>query len=262
MKRTLGHALLSVVVACGGDGEVGSDASPSADAESPDAVVDGAPGLREGQVFIGEASIPAEVSVAYAMIVDGPLIEPLAEADGCLSAPDTPGSSLAAGAIAITGTTAPITLAQERDGDVYVPTSPPPPDLFTAGETLTVTSTGATVPAFSGSVVAPVELGAVGFPAPLARSAPATMTWAAGAADFMIILIASATSTQGAILCRVPDTGSFTLSPAALALLPAAVTEVRIVTYRVEETEVAAGAWRVFLRAADGVTSDAIPFGA
>lgn len=261
MKRHLPYLLAIGLSACGDGTDTPADAAPGADAPSPDAGADAPPGVKEGQVFIAEAHTPVEASIVFAMLFDGPLLEPIASADNCLTVADQPGSSLAAGSITVTGTATTVTLAQEQPGEVYRPSAITPADLFTAGDTLTVTSTGATVPAFSATVVAPADIGTVAFPASLSRSAPATMTWTAASADSLMILVTSTTTTPGAMLCQAPDTGTFTFSTAALALLPAALTEVQIVTYRVNETEAMAGAWKLFVRAADGVTSGAIAIG-
>jgi hypothetical protein len=74
-------------------------------------------------------------------------------------------------------------------------------------------------------------------------------------------LVNSATSTAGTMLCFVPDTGSFAITTAELALLPAALTQVSVTAYRIKETTVNAGTWTVFVRAADGLASSAAPIG-
>ena len=258
MKLALALALFAV--GCGDDGTTTVDAAPSA-TKVADAAIDGAPAGKEGQVFIAEAHDPIEIATAFAMMFDGPLISPTATADECLTMPNTPGSSLSAGSITVAGTTTPLTLAQDAPGDVYTPAVEPPSDLFAAGATLTAAATGGVVPAFSGSVVAPAPLANVAFPASLSRAAPATVTWTAGSGSTVWIFVNSATTTEGALLCRTTDDGTFTLTPAALALLPAALTQVTIVAYRINETTTTAGAWTIYVRAVDLRTSGQLAIG-
>jgi hypothetical protein len=140
-----------------------------------------------------------------------------------------PASSLAAGSITVTGTTTDVTLAQQTgSSSSYTANPPAPADLFAPGATLTVTATGAIVPAFTGAVVAPQPLADVVFPASISRAAPATITWTSGTRDTMWFLVASNNATPGAMLCTAPDNGSFTLTTNAIGLLPAAVTQHRV----------------------------------
>lgn len=256
MKRTLAVVLL--VAGCGDDGATVVDGAVG-DTRVADTPIDNAPGIKEGQVFISEvATTPTPTSLAYASLLDGPLEVTLADADGCVTMPNNPATSLPAGTITITGTTAAVTLVQAGQGEVYSPNAPAPTDLFTAGATLTVSGTGATVPAFTGTVTAPAKLENVAFPSTLSRSAPATITWTAGTGTAMWFLL---TTSGGAMLCRGPDNGSFTLTTAALALLSSTATSARIIGYRVSETTATAGAWKIYLRAADGLTSTQITLG-
>lgn len=225
--------------------------------------VDAQPGPKEGQVFLGEARTTTNQStpVAIAMFVDGPLYVTLGSMDGCDAIADMPSSSLAAGSITVTGTTSDVTLAQGTPSSPYTANPPAPADMFAAGATLTVTATGAVVPAFTGDVVAPQPLADVVFPASISRAAPATITWTADTADTMWFLVASADATPGGMLCKAPDNGSFTLTTGAIGLLPAAVTQLTIVAYRMNEVPVIAGAWTVAVRAADGVLAATTPIG-
>ena len=63
------------------------------------------------------------------------------------------------------------------------------------------------------------------------------------------------------MLCRTTDDGAFALTPAALALLPAAVTKVTVIVYRIGETTTTAGAWKVYLRTADIQSSGQLAIG-
>lgn len=256
MKPAL--ALVLFVAACGDDGGTIADAATGDTTTVADAAHDAAPTAKEGQVFIAEAHSPAEIATAFAMFLNGPLLAPTGSADGCLTMPNTSGASLSAGSIDITGTTEPLMLVQDDPGDVYTTTTLPPTDLFSAGDTLTVTASGDEVPAFTATVDAPAPLANVGFPASLSRSAPATVTWTAGTANAVWLLLNSATVTEGALLCRTTDTGSFTMTPAALALLPSGVTKATFIMYRLDETEKTAGAWTIYVRAADGQVSGAL----
>lgn len=262
MNRALACSLLAVALGtgCGDDGNTIVDGAVP-DSRAPDAALDAPPEAKEGQVIVAEAHSPIEISTAFGMLMDGPLFSPTATADDCLTMPNMSAASLSAGSITITGTTTSLTLAQEDPGDVYTTSTLPPADLFAAGATLTVTATGDTVPAFTGTVVAPEPLADVVFPASLSRASSADVTWTADSGSAVWVFVNSATETEGAILCRTTDAGSFTLTPAALAILPATLTSVSILVYRLDETEVTAGAWTIYLRAADIQSSDAIAIG-
>lgn len=265
MNRLLVVALL--VGACGDDGGVTIDAAVTPDSASPDASVDASvdapPVAKEGQIFLGEArSTTNSTPVVSGMFMNGPVYVTLASADGCDAIDDMPASSLAAGSITVTGTTSDVTLAQQNGpNSPYYSNSATPADLFAAGATLTVTTTGAIVPAFTGDVVAPQPLADVVFPDSISRAAPATFTWTAGTSDTMWFLVASADATPGGMLCTAPDNGSFTLTTDAIALLPPAVTQLTIVAYRMNEVPVTAGAWTVYVRAADGVLAETTTLG-
>src|SRR5690349_22198511 len=104
MNRLLVIALL--VGACGGSGGVTidaatTDAAVTPDSPSPDASVDAPPGVKEGQVFLGESRTTTNVSdtVVIGMFMNGPLYVTLASADGCDAIEDMPASSLPAGSI-------------------------------------------------------------------------------------------------------------------------------------------------------------------
>lgn len=252
MKRMFVVAVV-VLGACGDDGEAPVDGSPNNDAPAIDASIDGAPGRKEGQVFVAETPI---IPIAMAMFVNGPLYTETGTAGPCFVGADNPATSLDAGSVMITGTTSTVALAPDDPGDVYTPTTQLPNDLFTAGATVTATASGATVPAFTGTVTAPARLGGLVPPTAYSRSSATTLTWTAGTGDAMWLLF---TSTGGSLLCRVPDTGSYAVPGAAFALLPTQVTQVSLIAYRVNEAEVQAGAWTVTLRAADGISSAQVP---
>jgi hypothetical protein len=262
MIRAFACPLVTITLACGcGDDAAMPTDGAVADTSTPDAAVDVQPPAKEGQVFIMESQTPVEIASAFAMLMDGPLLSPTATADGCLTMANAPAASLSAGAITITGTTEPLTLTQPSAGEVYVPDGDPPTNLFEPGATLTVAAAGDAVPAFTGTVVAPVPLADVVFPVALSRASSATVTWTADTAPAMWLLVNSATATEDAMLCRTTDTGSFTLTPAALALLPTPVTKVSIAIYRLDETMVAAGAWTIYLRAAELQSSTQLALG-
>jgi hypothetical protein len=246
------------VVGCGDGGDAKPDAAPM----NVDASVDAAVVVptKEGQVMIGRVHEPDASSFAVAMFADGKLINPTASAGGCYTAPNTPSTSLAAGSIMVTGTLpGPITLAQDAAGDRYSVVGTIPDVLFAPGATLGVSAAGGTVPAFTGSVTAPAALPVVNFPATFSRANGGTITWPSGNGDRMLMLVLS-TSLDAAMVCEAPDSGSFTLTPAALAIVPT-MTEAFVTIYRLKETVVTAGAWKVYVRAADGVQSGDIAIG-
>jgi hypothetical protein len=248
---------LLLLAACGDDSPT---AMPDANAPQPDAAVDAFAVRKEGQVVIMEGRSPDPSATAVASFVDGRLLVPIATADGCDVFDNTPASSLDAGSITITGTSTPLTLVQEAAGKVYTTTQSVPDDLFSPAATLTVTATGGTVPAFTGGVTAPAPLDSLVIPSSISRATPATITWTAGSGNEVWVLVAALNGAARGMLCRTTDSGSFTLTEAAIAQLPATTTEVSLLVYRVKKTVVTAGSWDVMLYAVDNVTN-VVPLG-
>jgi len=178
-----------------------------------------------------------------------------------------PSEGLSAGTISITGTVETITLQEshERGGVKYRPSARVANPPFVHGATIRVeASGGADVRAFTISVVAPPEL--IGFAPPrsLTRSGY-TATWSPDSGTAIEIVIgasSSRTSEDGAILlCRVPDTGTYSVPASTLALFPPSFDEALVNVSRVADTVSILGNARITLEATTLVgSSEPIPF--
>jgi hypothetical protein len=254
-------SLLVICAACDSDPKPGVDAPGGTDAPGIDA--DLRP--REGFIVIveqleGGTTLSSDVDATF---FANPPFGLAVATDGMCSAFDNPQEEGAsAGTINITGTTAPVTLTPVGTGNMvrYQDAAPPPDDLFAPNATLTVQATGDFVPAFNTTLTAPPAFAGYTAPATLPRAAGQTLAWTAGASSGMWILIVGATQTSVRIvLCRVPDNGSYTLTPSNLALLPATATTGEMgfmIVGRGNTKEVPTGAGNVLILALDSVVSD------
>jgi len=99
-----------------------------------------------------------------------------------------------------------------------------PANLFNPGATINVQAAGGPdVGAFTATAVAPASV--TGFTPPTTRTNGTRLTWTAGTGPKMMLALIGFTAQRFRIvLCRVNDTGSYTLSASNLALIPAAST--------------------------------------
>lgn len=182
-------------------------------------------------------------SSADAVFAPGPLFGPVLASDGpCRLHRRAVSKGLSAGTLAITGTTQPITLLPSwtATGLVeYRRSEPVPNPAFARGSTITVEASGGSdIPAFTASVVAPPPL--VGYvpPTSLSRNGH-TMTWAPHAGTEILILIVALDVRlrgTGVIVCRVADSGVFTVPASTFALLPDSIDRALVSFFRVAET--------------------------
>ncbi len=168
---------------------------------------------------------------------------------------------LSAGAITITGTAQPITL-EESPGNGYRPRVAHGDVPFVPGAQITAAAAGgADVPAFTALVTAPPELTGYSAPTFISR-AGYTATWTANTGSEIWIMIGafSLRVKGGALLmCRVADTGRFTVPASAFALLPPAYDRASVMVARVAETMQEAGDARIALEAIDAVAAGEVP---
>jgi len=74
-------------------------------------------------------------------------------------------------------------------------------------------------------------------PTTISRAAGFQAMWTAAAGQRMwLLIVAQAGSNAFVLLCRPPDSGSFKVTPAALALFPAPTTSVAITLTRAGES--------------------------
>jgi hypothetical protein len=182
-------------------------------------------------------------SSATAQFTQGNIYGTKLGGDGtCLMLHNPPTEGLSGGTITITGTTTPITLTPSGSPAKYHAGSLPSP-VFAAGAALTVNVPGSDVPAFNATVTAPTEVTGFTTPSTISRAAGYQATWTQGTGRvWLLINAAHSPSDVDLLLCKVPDTGSFTVTPAALALFPAAVTSVNVALARAGENDLIMGA--------------------
>jgi hypothetical protein len=211
-------------------------------------------------VFEADGGASALALFSYGEIWGGPVSS--AGPCGHYVAPLWGGES--AGTVSITGTSSPITLAPSSEAPhEYAETAPVPADIFTEGEAIEFSATGATVPPFSGTVSAPEQLTGVGFPSiTFSRSNPPPIVWDAGAATEIWVWLSVMTlpSHYERLWCRADDAGHFTIPREAMALLPEDLPMGSLTLWRVESDHVEAGDWRVELVAADRTESEGLAF--
>ena len=232
-----------LVAACG------NSSSHSPDAAAPDAPADARPDtppmMRSGLITLGKLHDTNGMNPNYnatAQFTVGSIYGMVMGSDGpCTLLHNPPTAGLSAGAIAITGLMTSITLTPSGTPAKY--TSSPDPIPITAyptGGNLAVGAPGAEFPAFSTMVTVPAPLAGFTTPTMISRAAGYHVTWTAGTAQGMWLLIVDPIGSNNveALLCKIPDTGSYTVTPAALALLRTAATSVYVTLARVDLSNV------------------------
>jgi hypothetical protein len=225
-----------------GDAATGADASTGDAARSDAARSDGGDDLPDAAVPDGDggAAPPLLASVLVgegeqfgmtygfvrAVVGTEPLFQPVIPlGGGCAIVSETEGGH-SAGTIGIAGAKVPI--AMTPSGAPFYSYEPPevPGDIVDPGDLLTISATGAEVPAFSGMVTVPAPVAGFTPPAEVSRTADLPLEWeAAGANGMLIILIALGRGDATQIFCSTDDDGSFTVPAAALGEVPADAIE-------------------------------------
>jgi hypothetical protein len=168
---------------------------------------------------------------------------------GCalFRAPSSDGIS--AGSITISSIGPTVTLTPSGN-PVHYMASDVPPQVFAPGTTLTVSASGADVPAFNTTVTSPVMLAGFTAPTTISRAAGYAATWTRETGQMWLFVVSQASNSTTAplpmgetdlLLCKVPDTGSYTVTSAALALFPTAVDQVIVALARVDEHDLHLG---------------------
>ncbi len=212
------------------------DAPPPHDASPPP----DAPAMLETQVAIAEGTGPnGAMANVSANVYAGDIYGIQAGTDGpCTLYHTAQPPQLSAGTIAVTGTTTAYTLTPTGTApNVHYTTSPQAAaPLFTTGATISITAAGADVPAFSGTVTAPAPLAGFTPPTTVSRSG-FTAAWTAGSGPKVwVILPGFDGSTTEILVCRVDDTGTFTVPPSSFALMSGADNQAVVGLARVSET--------------------------
>jgi hypothetical protein len=202
--------------------------------------------INEGINFDGDPQ-----AFVRAVFGNNPVWGTVAAIDGrCTSFRDAPMEGYSAGAVAVSGTTSALAIMPSGTSPhvAYTTTSAPPADLFESGATITVSAAGAEFPAFSATLVAPSPIEPA-VPDALSRSTDTTIRWNAGSGPTVwidLLGIDFVANQSRLVQCEVPDTGSYTLTPSNLALLPASFTpagdRIPVIVSRVAVREIAT-AW-------------------
>jgi len=263
-------ALITVLVACGSDPhspdaavvvhDAAHDAGPDAPADAPiDAAVGPAIGMIEVSQGIGNGSAASSADASFGTTT---VFGPVVGTDGPCTiyglAQNPPRFS--AGAITITGTASAITLNPTGTAPnvSYSPAATVPKPAFTAGATLTFTGAGGPdVGAFTATVTAPETLAGFTPPTTISR-AGYTATWTAGTATTMWVIMAAFDPMSGdgnGVICRVGDTGSFTIPASTFAMVPASATDGFVGIGRVSPTTMTVGSTMVTVQAVSYITS-------
>lgn len=218
---------LILLAACGDDSSATVDAPTPIDA-AVDAKPDSPPPSANGMLSVVETlsggNADSDVDV---MFTSGPVWGTMVGSDGsCVAYEDPPMEGLSAGIVTITGTTSPITATPTGAAPNVTYDTTTPANLFDPGATISVQAAGgADVGAFTASAVAPASVTGFTPPATLNRTNGTTLTWTAGSGPKMLVaFFGFSTQHIRVVLCRVNDTGSYTLSASNLALMPAAST--------------------------------------
>jgi hypothetical protein len=235
-------AIVLAITACSSPNHANPDA-PTAHDASADAQEDAPAQMISGLITLSRIhDTGLDTSDATAQFAYGNIYGTSLGSDGpcqMFQSPVTEG--LSAGTITITGTSTPITLTPSGTPAKYHASSLPMP-AFSPGATLTVNAAGAEVPAFTATVTAPMELTGFTTPDMISRAAGYHATWTHGTGRVWLVIVGPQAAGDDLLLCKVPDTGSFTVTPSALALFPSAITKVSVEAARVGESDVIQGA--------------------
>lgn len=217
---------------------------------------------REGRISIARAingGTPG--SSADAVFANSPVWGAVIGSDGpCTLRRRLPTGGLSAGTINISGTTSPITLAEQRDagGVRYRRTVPVPNPSYVDGAQITVQASGGLdVPAFTSTITAPQELAGYSPPKSLSRTAGYTATWTAVAGSEIRIVLAAVNARRESLIvaCRVPDTGAFTVPASTMKLIPQSLDRAIVIVARIAETVQIVGDTRVIIEILSSVMS-------
>jgi hypothetical protein len=166
---------------------------------------------------------------------------------------------LSAGAIAVTGTTPAVTITPSGTApDVTYHAAPA--TVFTAGASLSVAAAGGPdFPPFNATVTAPTTLAGFVVPTTLSRTGY-TAHWTAGTEHVWVIMVATTSQATDLtyVVCKVDDTGTFTIPASTFALIPAGDTKAAVGVGRVSSSDVTTAAGHVTVAAISDTTSGLI----
>ena len=253
--RSLVTSCFAICAACGGGGS-------GDDQETRDA--SGVPG-KTGFVQVTSRSFMASGSSFNSGTASATLFTPTACTEQVIgecslyTCPTQfpPTTYHSAGTITITGATLPITLTPMTDMtyETYVTQA-----LFSGGETLSASATGAGIVAFAGTVTAPARI-TITAPAPpsndsitIDRAQPFHATWTGASAGKVVLRFSGPTGAT--LACSyAANTNTADVPASALAMVPAGLGRFDASTETLEPID--AGDWRINLQATfDAVWTD------
>ncbi len=233
-----------------------------------------APTARQGFVTLAQGTDPTDGTIAdasaSATFTDGSPFGMMSGSNGpCIAYVDaTNAATYSAGTIDISGANVPVTLTPSGTPAMVHYTNSPtalPKPLFAANASVTFHAAGGPdLVTFSATVTTPVAVAGFTPPTMLSRAAGYTASWTAGPAGGpgMWLFVAgkgSGAATSGSLLCKVADTGSYTVAAASLALLPPGATGGLILLARVAEASAVTVQGPILVGIATTVASGIIP---
>jgi hypothetical protein len=247
--------LVVVLAACGG--------TASGDLDGVDAFVQDTPTVEpSGEVLVVRIGGDSANATAGAGFVDGTdnAVTIGAVGECIVTTAPNPIVTISAGTITITGANNPVTLTPggEKPSVTYPLVTFASPAENTQ---LQMSAAGADFPAFTGMGVVPGAIEGFTPPTSLSRSAGYTATWTGAGNDwrFRILVLANPNSTNESyrMTCEVPDSGTYTIPPAAFALFPPA-TEAVVSVMRYTQSDALDGAARFVVGTTES-SADPIP---
>ena len=201
------------------------------------------------------------ISVVKALFTSGSVFGTPVGTDGsCNAYTSPPSGSLSAGEISITGAAMPISLLESGASPNITYSGPTLQDpIYAPGATLNIEGFGGSdIAPFSGSVPAPTAIAGYTPPASLARTGY-TATWTPGSASgFEVWIIGINPAVMGDTvyeICSGDDSGTLTVAPSSIAMIPLAYSEALLAAIRVESTVVDAAGAPITIAAASSVLS-------
>ncbi len=133
-----------------------------------------------------------------------------------------------------------------------------PNPSYVDGAQITVEASGGPdLPSFTGTVTAPQELAGYSPPTSLSRTGGYTATWTAVAESEILIVIGAINARRESlvVVCRVRDTGTFTVPASTFNLIPRSLDRAILIVARIAETVQILGDTRVIIDVVSSVMS-------
>ena len=260
MSKPLARAcLLAVMVtACGSSTPVDPSAPPAAAWKGVDPAASADTSTSLGVIEADDTSSPdGNTGTVQALMAGGGVVAflgaEISSGGGCtLYAYATSEDGVSAGALTVSSTKQTLTLDPTGMGSDVTYAEARGKYGFATGQVTFSAAGGAGVGAFSETVRAPKKMAGLSAPAGLSRSTPADLTWTAESGDIAVYIFAeqgldAGPSKKEVLRCTTTDTGAYTVSTAALSLVPVAYDECQIAVVRYAQKKVTVGDYKITL---------------